>query len=372
MRLVFGTMPNDPSKTEQPTQKRIDDARDEGNVISSPDVTALVGMVGAVSFLLYLVPFTARSVGSLFDLVMRIDCNRSWTLAEIYGGMLAGLGRLSLLLAPLLIGSVLLAIVGRVAQIGPYFETKALAWKLSALDPEKGVKQMLPSTENFVKLLLVLTKVSAISLLAWVYIRRDLPAISQLPLRSLDDGVAWSFGRAIMLLLRVLGLFILIAAVDYVLKRRKHFDELMMSRQEIKDEMRNSEGDPHVRGRQRQRMRELTRRRLIAEVPKADVVVVNPTHVAVALRYEPGSWAPRIVAKGLRKRALRIRQIAEAAGVPIIREPATARALYREGKAGQCIPEHLFGAVAAILAQLERLGLRNFSAAAPGKSGTIA
>jgi flagellar biosynthetic protein FlhB len=369
-------MPNDPSKTEQPTQKRIDDARGEGKVITSQDVSSLVGMVGAVGFLLYLVPVTASRAGSLFGLIARIDCGRYWTLSEIHGGLRAGLGWLALLLAPLLIGCVVLAIVARVAQTGPYFEPKALAWKLTALDPANGAKQMLPSTDNLVKLLLVLTKISAIALLAWIYIRRDLPAISQLPLRPLADGLAWSFGRAVMLLLRVLGLFILITAVDYVLKRRKYFDELMMSRQEIKDEMRDSEGDPHVRGRQRQRMRELTRLRLIAEVPKADVVVVNPTHVAVALRYEPGSWAPRIVAKGLRKRALRIRQIAEAAGVPIVREPVTARALYREGKAGQCIPEHLFGAVAAILAQLERLGLRSFSAAAPaaatGKSGVTA
>jgi len=365
-------MPKDPSKTELPTQKRIDDARGEGQVMSSQDVTSLVGMVGAVGFLLYLPPSTARSVGGLFDLVSRIDCTREWTLAEVYGGVLAGLGRLGLLLAPLLIGSVLLAVVGRIAQIGPYFETKALAWKLSALDPAKGAKQIVPSPENLVKLLMVLTKITAIALLAWTCIRRDLPAISQLPLQPLEAGVLWSFRRAIMLLLRVLGLFILLAAVDYVLKRRKYFDDLMMSRQEIKEEVRNSEGDPHVRGRQRQRMRELTRLRLIAEVPQADVVVVNPTHVAVALRYEPGSWAPRIVAKGLRKRALRIRQIAEATGVPIVREPATARALYREGKAGHAIPEHLFGAVAAILAQLERLGLRNFSAAATAKPGATA
>lgn len=356
-------MPKDPSKTEFPTQKRIDDARSEGKVISSPDVTSLVGMVGTVGFLLYLVPATANRVGDLFGLVSRIDCTRPWTLAEVQGGTTAGMGLLALLLAPLLIGSVLLAVLGRIAQIGPYFETKALAWKLSALDPANGAKQLLPTAENLIKLLLVLTKVGAITLLAWLCIRRDLPGISQLPMQSLDAGVAWTFRRAIVLLLRVLAVFIPVAAIDYVVKRRKYFDDLMMSRQEIKEEMRNSEGDPHVRGRQRQRMRELTRLRLIAEIPQADVVVVNPTHVAVALRYAPGSRAPRIVAKGLRKRALRIRQMAEAAGVPIVHEPATARALYREGKAGQCIPENLFAAVAAILAQLERIGLRNFTAA---------
>jgi flagellar biosynthetic protein FlhB len=154
-----------------------------------------------------------------------------------------------------------------------------------------------------------------------------------------------------------------VAGIDYAIKRHKYFSDLMMSRQDIKEETRNSEGDPHTRGRQRQRMRELTRLRLIAEIPEADVVVVNPTHVAVALRYEAGSWAPKIVAKGLRKRALRIKQMAKEAGVPVVREVATARALYRHGKVGHYIPDHLFGAVAAILAQLERSGVRSFSAA---------
>jgi flagellar biosynthetic protein FlhB len=146
----------------------------------------------------------------------------------------------------------------------------------------------------------------------------------------------------------------------------------MMSRQEIRDETKNTEGDPHLRGRRRQRMRELTRMRLIAEVPKADVVIVNPTHVAVALRYSHGWWAPRIVAKGLRKRAARIRETAAKAGVPIVREPPTARALYRYGTVGQYIPDHLFGAVAVILARLEKIGARKFNEpaeAAPHEKG---
>lgn len=367
-------MPSDSSKTEQPTQKRIDDARSEGKVIASPDVTSLVSMVGAVGFLLYLVPCAAQTAGSLLDLPSRIECTRNWTQAEIYAGFLAGIGQLTLLLAPLLIGSVILAVVGRISQVGPHLETKALAWRLSGMNPANGVKQMLPSSENLGKLVLVLVKIGVIGLLAWSSIRRDLPAISQLPLQPLEVGLGWCLHHGVGLLLRVLGLFIVVAAVDYVLKRRKYFDELMMSRQDIKEETRNSEGDPHIRGRQRQRMRELGRMRLTAEVPVADVVVVNPTHVAVALRYVPGTWAPRIVAKGLRKRALRIRRIAAAAGVPIVREPATARALYREGKTGHFIPDHLFGAVATILAQLERLGVRHFSATAPepmpGKAGS--
>jgi len=356
-------MPKDPSKSEQATPKRIKDARSEGKVITSQDVSSMVSMAGAVAFMMYLVPASASSIGQQFDLLSRVDCTRNWSLSELHGAMLAATEMLGRLLAPLLIGSVVLGVVGRVAQTGPYFEVKALAWKLDSLNPATGVKQVMPSGENLMKLLLVMAKVSVIALLAWSSMRKDLAAMSQLPMLPLAEGMSWSFARAIALLLRVLGVFLAIAVVDYALKRRKYFDGLMMDRQEIKEETRSTEGDPHVRGRQRQRMREMSRMRLIAEIPYADVIVVNPTHVAVALRYESGGWAPKIVAKGLRKRALRIREMAKVAGVPIVHEPPTARALYRHGKVGHYIPDHLFAAVATILAQLEKSGLRDFSMA---------
>ena len=131
--------------------------------------------------------------------------------------------------------------------------------------------------------------------------------------------------------------------------------------QEVKDENRNTEGDPMVKGRLRQKMKELTLGRLIAEVPKADLVLVNPVHVAVALRYRPGYAAPRVVAKGLRKRALRIKQLARDAGVPVVEDPPLARALYRETKAGGFIPTEFFATVAVILARLQREGRRRFT-----------
>ena len=361
-------MPRDPSKSEKPTEKRIRDAREEGNVISSQDVTALFGMLGGVGLLLHLIPKTVDAVARTFDLVLRVDCTRPWTTAGICGGLREGAGMLASLLGPVLLGTVVLVAVARIAQVGPFFAVKALAWKPDRLNPFKGVRQVLPTRENAVKLLLVMAKVTLIGLLAWAVISRDLPAITKLPLLPLHEGIAWSMEKGLVLLLRILGAFVVIAGLDYAYRRYKYFDDLMMSRQEIKDETRNTEGDPHVRGRQRQRMRELTRLRLIAEVPEADAVIVNPTHVAVAIRYKPGFRAPKIVAKGLRKRALRIRRMAVGAGVPVIHEPATARALYRHGSVGQYIPDHLFGAVAMILARLERLGIRSFSGAADSRA----
>lgn len=354
-------MPKDPSKSEKPTEKRIRDTRQEGKVVSSQDVSALVGMIGGVAFLLYLVPTSAEKIGQLFHLITRIDCKRTWTLAEVSEGVANGIDWGAALLAPVLLGAAVMGILARLAQVGPYFEVKALSWKPSHLNPVKGVKQVLPTSENIVKLLLVLAKVTIIGLLAYTCIRKDLPAITKLPMLPLNEGIAWSFQRGLWLLLRILGLLVVIAGLDFAYRRYKYYDDIMMSRQEVKDENRNTGGDPHVRGRLRQRMREMTKLRLISEIPQADAVVVNPTHVAVAIRYKPGTWAPKIVAKGLRKRALRIRRMARDAAVPVVHEPITARALYRHGKTGQYIPDHLFGAVAMILARLEHMGKRSFS-----------
>lgn len=363
-------MPKDPSKNEKPTAKRVRDTRQKGNVISSQDVTAIVGMVGGVFFLLYLLPASSARIGELFYLLGSVDCTKTWTVAQVSDGVDKGISLMSSLLAPVLIGSMIMATLGRLAQVGPYFEVQALAWKPSHLNPIKGVKQVLPTAQNIVKLLLVMSKVIIIGVLAYYCIRGDLAAITKLPMLPFHEGLAWSFQKALWLLLRILALFVVIAGLDFAYRRYKYYDDLMMSQQEVKDENRNTEGDPHTRGRQRQKMRDMSRLQLIAEVPQADAVVVNPTHVAVALRYTPGSWAPKIVAKGLRKRALRIKEMARKADVPIIHEPATARALYRHGKVGRYIPDYLFGAVAMILARLERMGLRSFASAPPAQTAT--
>ena len=135
----------------------------------------------------------------------------------------------------------------------------------------------------------------------------------------------------------------------------------MMTKQEVKDERKNAEGDATVKGKIRQKMRELTMMKMIVEVPKADVVITNPIHVAVAIRYQKGFIAPKVVAKGLRKRAKRIKEIAMFAGVPVIEEPPLARNLFRKTKLGSFIPSELFGAVATILAQLHNSGKKHYT-----------
>jgi flagellar biosynthetic protein FlhB len=247
------------------------------------------------------------------------------------------------------------------AQVGPYLEAAPLRWRLDQLNPVNGLKRLAPNLENILKLLMALIKISAIAALTYLAIRRDLGQLVTLPLISPLAGFMWVSGRCLVLALKVLVLFVGVAAIDYAYRRHEYYEKLKMTKQEVRDEHRNQEGDPMVKGRRRRRMRELTLARLMTEVPQADVVVVNPTHVAVALRYAPGMPAPRVVAKGLRKRALRIRRIAEGAGVPVVHEPPLARALYRQTRTGGYIPSDFFRAVALVLAQLQRTGTRSFT-----------
>ena len=155
-------MAKDPSKTEQPTPKRIQDARSEGKVITSQDVSALVSLLGGTVLLLHLTPRAMDLIGAQFSLLTRVDCTRPWTAAELQGGVLEATRLLAALLGPLLLVSLVLAVVARVAQVGPFFEVKALAWRPEALNPATGVRQLLPSGENLAKLLLVLGKVTII------------------------------------------------------------------------------------------------------------------------------------------------------------------------------------------------------------------
>ena len=351
----------DPNKSEQPTAKRLSEARSKGTVLMSQDIISVASVVVGSLLVIVTAPKVSSTFQELLQAVQHIDCRHTWTLQECVLGIRQAGGILaSLLVFPLVaLGSVSVASVW--GQIGPYFEMEPLTWKLDELNPASGMKRVLPSVQNTMKLVLALLKIVVIGFFIYLALRKDLLMIVTLPLQPIAHGVEWMHHQAVILTFKILALFVVLAGIDYAYRRKDYFDRLMMTKQEVKDELRNAEGDPQVKGRLRRRMRELTALRLIAEVPQADVVVVNPIHVAVALRYTPGSAAPRVVAKGLRKRALRIREIAETAQVPVIEDPPLARAIYRSTPQGKYISSRFFRAVATILAQLQQTGVRRFA-----------
>jgi flagellar biosynthetic protein FlhB len=327
----------------------------------SQDLAAAVTAAGGLLLLL----LTARQLRVAFADMIGIlpwhDCTRPWTAADCQQWVMTlGLTLARVLLIPLT-GVFLFGIISVWGQIGVYLETGPMGQGLRMLDLVQGMKRVLPSKDNAVRLLLAIGKVSVVGTVLFLSVRRDLDGFVVLPILPLEDGIGWLFHRGLVMIAKLLVLLLVMALVDYLWRRYQHHQNLKMSLQELKDEWRNTSGDPQIKSRQRQRMRQFSMARMIAEVPRADVVVTNPMHVAVALRYARGSYAPRVVAKGLRKRAQRIKLIARCAGVPIVEEPALARALYRHVPLGECIPSQFFAAVAVILARLHRRGLRRLA-----------
>ena len=348
-------MPKDPSKTEDPTQKRIQEARDEGNVLISQDITSFATLLGGLTVLWMWVPYCFDHMRRLYVTVLHhFDPASDWGVSEIQGGTLFGCEFLAVLLTPLLLGVFLVPVAVLRLQVGSYFSLKPLQWKLNKLNPVDGAKKLMPSKDNGIKMLLAMVKVGIVGVLVYFFLRGNMDNITRLPflpLRAALNWVFWSFGK---LIAQILVFYLVVAVLDYFWKRHQYYDNMKMTKQEVKDERKQSEGDPKVKGRIRSKMMEFSMMRMIAEIPEADVVVTNPTHVAVALRYTPGDYAPVVVAKGLRKRAERIKQIAAHHEVPTVEAPPLARSLYRYASLGAYIPEHLFGPVAAILAQIHR------------------
>ncbi|MDD3118023.1 MAG: EscU/YscU/HrcU family type III secretion system export apparatus switch protein [Victivallales bacterium] len=353
-------MARDPSKTEKPTAKRIQKAREEGNVMMSADISSLAVMLAGTITVYLLGPALTDGFERTMNLIFSLDCRESWTRSDIVSGMSYGMIMTGKIMTPSLLLIMLAGGVAMRAQVGKYFSMKAVKWKFNFMNFKNGLKELLPNRENAVKLLLTSAKVLLIGSLVYFTVKNELDAIKELGAIPLTEALQWLARHCLVMIYKMLALFILIAAIDYLVRRKKYYDNLMMSKQEVKDERRNAEGDPAVKGRIRRRMRELLRGQMMRNLPQADVVVTNPTHVAVALRYEPGGYAPRVVAKGLRLRAERIKEIARFHRIPIVEAPPLARSLYRHIPVGGYIGEEFYGAVAAILARLHRLGKGKF------------
>ncbi len=268
-------------------------------------------------------------------------------LADVF--MIAGR-----LLLPFLGLNLLVALATGFAQRGFSFSAKPLQPKFERLNPAQGFKRLF-SARSIVELIKSLAKFALLAWIAYVVLEPRIPLLLdtlKLPLgQSLDifQSAVFALYRNVMLAMLVLGV------ADFAWQRSSWEKSIRMTKQEVKDEMKDTEGTPEIKQRQRAIMMAVARRRMLAEVPKATVVVTNPTHVAVALRYDEKTSAPVCVAKGLDHLALKIREKARATGVPILERPDLARALYKTVKLEQPIPRDLYQAVAQVLAFVYRL-----------------
>jgi flagellar biosynthetic protein FlhB len=352
-------MPDRSDKTEKPTPKKIKQAKRDGQVARSPDVGNWLGMLVAVFLVRLTIESTVKLTQSLFSQVGNVieDPDPAKVVHLLSSGMMKG----ALAVAPLAFGLLVTGLVASVAQGGVHVSAKSFKPKMDHLNPFKGIKRVF-GVRGAWEVAKALAKTLLLSLFLYQAIRSVVPLVqtgSVVPLGTvlkLTGDAIYSFARNAA----IAGL--VMAAADYAYQLKRYRAELRMSKQEIKEEYRNSEGDPQIKSAIRSRQMAMRRNRMMSAIAEADVVLVNPTHVAVALKYESGRGAPKVVAKGAGAIAARIRAEADKHRVPMVEDIPLARAIYRVCELGQEVPAELFVAVARILAFVFSLRRRGSAA----------
>lgn len=342
-------------RTEQATPRRRQDAREKGQVAKSTDLTVAISLLGAVvllhlggrTLLTALALVTRKRLDSMADGALSAQ-----SLRLIYG---QGIGAILSAAAPIFFGMVVVTLAGTLVQTGIIWTSEPLKLDLSRLDPVSGLGKIV-SKKGFVRLLSSIFKVVVIGVIAWVTISSKLAFTAGTI--DLSPSEIVTFGSKLVLTLgyRVAAALLVIALIDYGFQRWQHEQDLMMTRQELKDELKRMEGDPLTRERRRRMQRQIVAQRMMHEVPNADVVITNPTELAIAIRYDADeTTAPLCVAKGTGHMAARIRKVAAENGVPIVENKPVARLLYRRVEVGGEVPVELYQAVAEILAHVYRI-----------------
>ncbi len=342
-------------KTEQPTGRRLSKARQSGQLPQSQELLSAATLISLTAVI-----------------IMKGDSFVNWAMAQIREGFSCDTSHLAsaqafqgfiqgkmigffVITAPFFLVLMVTGVASSIAISGYNFTLKPLKWKFSTLNPIKGFTKLI-SVNSLVKLLLSIVKLVFIGLLVYFYVRNKLPLLATFqwvwPAQFLGVIAKLILGALIRLCMGIL----VIGFVDLAYQKWKYIHDLKMTKQEVKDERKSEEGPPEVKKRIRSQQFKLAMQRMIQDVPKANVVLVNPTHYAVAIKYDPDTMAaPVVVAKGKNHVCEKIKEVARAYGVPIIRRPAIARSLHASVDIGKPIPDSLFVAVAEVMALVYRL-----------------
>ena len=346
---------DDSQKTEEPTQKRLREARDKGQIAKSQEVGHWFMVLAFAITVGYLAPGMAGGIAEALEGFIARPHAAAMDAAGLRDLLLETAGLLGLALLPPFGLAMAAAVSAGLIQSGVVFSLEPMRPKLEKISPASGLRRMFSARAlaEFVKGIVKLVIVAAVvGLVLWPE-RRLIPSVVTM---DLPQFLALMQSLGFRVLLAVLAVMTVIAGLDFLFQKHQHTKQLRMSRQEVKDEFKQTEGDPMVKARLRQIRVERARQRMMAAVPEADVVIANPSHFAVALRYEPGSsGAPRVTAKGVDSLALRIREVAEECDVPVVENPPLARALYDGVELDQEIPPEHYKAVAEIIGYVMRL-----------------
>ncbi|HEY0106079.1 MAG TPA: flagellar biosynthesis protein FlhB [Rhizomicrobium sp.] len=343
-------------QTEQPTQKRLEEAREHGDIVKSPEVSAFVLLLGGTFVILMFGASTARQL----TLALRMFLEQPEQIGVASSADVMALTRhvvmtLGAILAPVFAMMMAFAIGGHVLQARPSFTPEKIKPDFAKLSLIAGLKRMF-GPEGWLNLLKGLLKMGVVGFAVWTQVWPERTMLESVMTQS-PLGIAGDMSQLLFkLLMAALAALAAIAAADYVLQRYRFTQRNKMSKQEIKEEYRQNEGDPQIKAKIRQIRVERAKKRMMAQVPQATVIVTNPTHYAIALKYEQGKTAaPVCVAKGVDALALRIREVAKANDVPIVENPPLARALYAAVEIDEVIPQEHFKAVAQVIGYVYRL-----------------
>lgn len=331
------------------------EARKQGNVAKSQDLCAAISMLaGSVGLMIFgpgmvdqLKASFVYIITHLFDIQLTSD-----TVPEL---LLVSLSFSFQLLMPFLFTLMIAGVASHVLQTGFFFAEEALQPKLSNLNPLNGLKKIF-SSRGMIELVKGAIKLIIVGWIGYITVKGYIPSMIPLMDEEIGQLIAAIGHFSLKLALRLTLAFAILAILDFGFQKWKYLQELMMTKQEIKEEFRQMEGDPQIKGKIRQLQIQTSMNLMIKKIPEADVILANPTHFAVALRYDPVTMrAPMVIAKGKNKIAERIKQIARDNGIPVVEEPELARALYKAAEVGQEVPYELFQAVAEVLALVYRI-----------------
>ena len=343
-------------KTEEPTSKKLDDARKEGQVAKSKEIANAFGILA----LFLVLKLYVGAMGESFIDVFRGIYGQIPDIIQMYDGRVPVAAilvvvrsmtvRMLIIMAPVLLVAVVVAFVCDVVQVRWKVTTKPLRPKFNKLSPIKGFGRMF-SANSLMELFKSVAKIGIIAYVVYSYLKDRLGDIYLLYDMTLNRAIGLIGEIVIDLGIRIAVVYMVLAFLDFAYQKWKFKQDMKMTKQEVKDEYKNQEGDPQIKGKQKQRMREASMRRMMQQLPEADVVITNPTHYAVAVKYDPEKYdAPYVIAKGQDYLARRIKEIAKENDVEIVENKPLARMLYANVEIGGLVPPELYQAVAEVLA----------------------
>jgi flagellar biosynthesis protein FlhB len=340
------------NRSEKPTSRRLRKAREKGQVARSREVSSAAALISTLIMLVYFGPTVLKTLQvemrRLLDMRMPLDISISYMSDLLVNTAF----RTSIAVLPIMLAALVASVGSNIMQGGWIFTTESLGLHFERLSPKNGLNRVF-SKNGLVELAKSLVLACVVSFMSYQVIAKYMPIYPRLVLMDYKKLFHWISLITYEIFIRVAVLLIILAIADYFFQKYRFIEQLKMTKQEVKEDFKEQEGDPKIKGRIRRIQREMSRKRMMSDVPNADVIITNPTHYAIALSYKVDSMeAPKVVAKGVGFLALKIRELAQKHDIPIVENKPLAQNLYKSVEIGEYIPGHLYRAVAEILAYI--------------------